>query len=194
MAYIPTIPDPSHIVASDVTPMQTNFAAIKTLIDVNHVTFDDPNQGKHLYLQLPEHAAPATAVNEAGLYANEGVTSGVTELWFRRENNSANPIAFTERSVADTPGWTRLPSGIEIFWGMVTTAGGGGQPLHVVFADGGFTNLCLSVTTTYKENGGTYSQRTTSIGNVVATGFDLWLLNIAGNRVAGDVFYLAIGY
>lgn len=70
---------------------------------------------------MPEHAAPATAVNEAGLYANVGSTSTVTELFFRRENNGAS-IAFTE-GVFATAGWTMLPSGMILQWGHETAAG-----------------------------------------------------------------------
>ena len=78
-------------------PILQNFTSINSAFNVNHGDFGAPDAGKHKFLQMPEQGmAPTTAVNEAALYAAVGVSSGVTELFFRRENNNANPIAFTE--------------------------------------------------------------------------------------------------
>jgi hypothetical protein len=89
MAFNPAIPAANDQLSQSQTDIQGNFAAINTLVGINHIDFGATGAGKHLYLQMPEHAAPATAIDEAGLYANVGVTSAVTELFFRRENNGA---------------------------------------------------------------------------------------------------------
>lgn len=124
MAYNSAKPAANDLLSQSQSDIQQNFLEIQTLIDINHITFGSANQGKHLYLQLPEHAAPATAVNEAGFYANVGATSTISELFFRRENNGAS-IPMTERvSASATNGWTYLPSGIILQWGTATMNGG----------------------------------------------------------------------
>jgi len=98
-----------------------NFTVIDAAFTINHIAYNLPDNGKHKFLQLPEQAAaPATAANEAGLYAKVGATSAVTELFFRRES-SGTEIAFTE-SLPALNGWTRLPSGLYMEWGNSVTA------------------------------------------------------------------------
>jgi hypothetical protein len=115
MAYNQAIPQAPDLLSQSQSEIQENFAQIQTLVGINHINFGATGAGKHLYLQIPEHAAPATAVNEAGFYANVGATSTVTELFFRRENNGAS-IPMTE-SLSAATGWTFLPSGIMLQWG-----------------------------------------------------------------------------
>lgn len=124
MAYNSLIPAANDLLSQSQSEIQENFAQIKTVIDINHITFADANQGKHLYLQLPEHAAPATAVNEAGLYANVGATSAVTELFFRRENNGSSIPMSEMVEISATNGWSYLPSGLIIQWGSASQSGG----------------------------------------------------------------------
>lgn len=116
MAYNNAIPGPNDLLSQSQSDIQQNFAAIQTLIGINHINFGAAGEGKHLYLQLPEHVAPVTAINEAGFFANVGTTSTVTELFFRRENNGES-IPMTERATGGAPGWTFLPSGIMLQFG-----------------------------------------------------------------------------
>ena len=116
MAYNPAIPAANDLLSQSQSDIQQNFAAIQTVLGINHINFGAVGEGKHLYLQLPEHAAPITAVNEGGFYANVGATSAITELFFRRENNGES-IPMTERQTGATPGWTFLPSGIMLQFG-----------------------------------------------------------------------------
>lgn len=125
MAYNSAIPQATDFISTSQQDILNNFSAINTFVNVNHVAFNGADQGKHLYLQMPEHAAPTTGGNEAGLYANVGATSGVTELYFRREGNGAS-IAFTEATAPNSnlsAGWTRLPSGVVIKWGSHAATG-----------------------------------------------------------------------
>ncbi len=118
MAYNNAIPGPNDLLSQSQSDIQQNFAEIQTLIGVNHLNFGVAGEGKHLYLQMPEHAAPATAIDEAGFYANVGATSTVTELFFRRENNGASiPMTETVETTV-TNGWSYLPSGLIIQWGQ----------------------------------------------------------------------------
>lgn len=122
MAAINDTPQATELVSATQAGIRANFASIDTAFNLNHGNFGTAEEGKHNFLQMPEQgAAPTTLANEAGLYAAAGTTSTVSELVFRRENNGPE-IAFTEGSLA-SPGWCRLPSGLILKWGVVTSSG-----------------------------------------------------------------------
>ena len=69
MAYNNAIPQANQPLNTSQADILANFAAIKTLVDINHVTFDIPDQGKHKHVSFPlQSAAPVFAANETGLY------------------------------------------------------------------------------------------------------------------------------
>lgn len=184
MAYNNAIPGANDLLSQSQSDIQTNFAEIQTLVGINHINFGAANQGKHLYLQLPEHAAPATAIDEAGLYANVGTTSTVTELFFRRENNGAT-IAFTEATLATT-GWTRLPSGLLMKWGQTNLATNTGATLN--FVGPVFGSVPYSVTVTGMRNANADPRG--SLKSFTTTQITVY------NSSAADaitVFYIALG-
>jgi len=47
ISYDPTKPAANDKPTNDQAPMQTNFASIQTLIDVDHVDFANGNYGMH---------------------------------------------------------------------------------------------------------------------------------------------------
>ena len=122
MAYTPTIPAQDNNPSADQPLMKDNFAAIATVVNLNHVNFNDPEEGKHKFLQMPEQSsAPTTALNEAGFYSRKSSLTSQTELVFRRESNGEE-IEFSGLLDAEE-GWTRLPSGILLKWGVFTITG-----------------------------------------------------------------------
>lgn len=126
MAYNQNIPQAADIPDSSQAQILANFTAIKTVVDINHVTFDDPSggQGKHKHISFPEQvASPATAVNEVALFSRQSPLTGVAALCLREKNNGA-VNEFTSALAADD-GWTRLPSGILLKWGHGLTGGVG---------------------------------------------------------------------
>lgn len=116
-AYVGGVPLPANPINFTQPILLSNFQAINELININHVTFNTPdNFGKHKFVSMPEQGAdPATTVNEAALYTKVGAVSAVTELFWRRENNGT-VINMTEASLAAPTGWTRLPSGLLMKW------------------------------------------------------------------------------
>ena len=78
MAYKNTIPTASDLLSQSQDDILNNFAGIKTLVDVNHVTFDAAGEGKHSFVQFPvQSPVPTTGVDEVGLYCQ---TSTLTEI------------------------------------------------------------------------------------------------------------------
>ena len=121
-----------------------NMQAIDTVNLVNHVDFNDADQGKHKFLQLPEQAVtPATAANEGALYCKVSPSSAVTALFFRDESSGDEVEITGAGKTAD--GWAYLPSGLFVFWGstlvnadtddtMTFAAGAGIPALTSVFS------------------------------------------------------------
>lgn len=139
-------PDATDQLSVSQADIKNNFIAANTIFGVNHSDFL-AGTGKHTFIQMPEHAAPTTAVNEAGFYANVGATSAVTELYFRRENNGAS-VPMTESSIAAN-GWSFLPSGLMIQWMLVTVVN---QSTAVTFPRA-FPNTCFNVQVTPQVSG-----------------------------------------
>jgi hypothetical protein len=145
MAYNQSIPQPSDKLRNSQSDLLANFAAIKTLVDINHVTFDVADQGKHKFITFPQQGStPSFLSGEMGLYnklfqptttpasANQAqiyshlqpASSGGSavrpvEIPFTASSNSTfAPNASTSPSnkVDGLPGWTMLPSGMMIQW------------------------------------------------------------------------------
>jgi hypothetical protein len=116
MAY-QLIPNASDRIDQSQAQLKENFTQIKTLIDVNHVTFGAAGQGKHALVTFPNLAAPAApAGNDINIY--NATVGGNPELNIYKTGGSAIP--FTQSGQAGTSGWTYLPSGMKIIWGRAT--------------------------------------------------------------------------
>jgi len=121
MAYSNTIPAAGDLLSQSQADILGNFAAIQTLIEVNHATFADADEGKHKHVSFPEQGADVTvAANEKAIYAKQSALSGVAELFIRNESDGT-VTEFTS-STQNANGWTRLPSGILIKWGTSSVA------------------------------------------------------------------------
>ena len=122
MAYQQNIPQASDRLKDSQADLLANFQSIKTLIDVNHVTFDATGEGKHKFVSLPEQgAAPTTLANELAVYSAQGAVNSVADLFFRRESDGSQ-INMTEGGLV-TNGWSRIASGIIIKWGANSVTG-----------------------------------------------------------------------
>src|SRR5450631_2187971 len=58
ITYDPTKPAANDRPTNDQLPMQTNFASIKTLIDVDHVDFSNAQYGQHKQITFATIAPP----------------------------------------------------------------------------------------------------------------------------------------
>lgn len=123
MAYDNSIPNASDKLKNSQPQIKDNFAALKTLIDVNHGTFGAADQGKHKFVTMPEQSsAPTTAADEMALYTK--AVSGVTQMFLRNEGNGTE-VDFTSAVKSNSNGSLTLPCGIILKWGRATTAASG---------------------------------------------------------------------
>jgi len=193
MAYVADIPQPTDLKSVSQNDILNNFQAIKAAFDINHVTFDLADQGKHNYISLPEQAAgPATAANELAVYSKESTLTSVAELFVRKES-SGDEIEFTSATSA-TPGWTRLPSGILLKWGASTKTGAQTVTLPVAATVPVFTTI-FSVQLTPVAAGGTDVDTFVRVVSFAAgTGFNVYASprSTTGTK-AVNFEYLVIG-
>lgn len=125
MAYNQNIPAANDLLSISQQDIQDNFAAIKTLVDVDHVDFDDPDEGKHKKVTFPEQAvAPVFAVGEIGLFnklpaAPFPITS-VNELFITNSSGTTVPMTASSKT---TQGWAYWPCGSLVKWGTSTSNG-----------------------------------------------------------------------
>jgi hypothetical protein len=128
MPYSSIIPGVNDRISISQDDILNNFQEIKNLIDVNHITFDDPSgdQGKHKFVSIPSRDdSPPTISKEVGIYSAPGAFSRQTELYVKKQSN-ATPYSITEQTkVPNEPefSWLRLPSGILLKWGFVVVFG-----------------------------------------------------------------------
>lgn len=116
MAYTNNVPQSNQRIKDTQSPIQQNFVEIQNLITVNHGDFGAADAGKHKFIQFPQQAsASSTAAQEMAMYAKNSTLTSQTELYIRRPSNGTE-IEFTG-ALANTNGWTRLPSGILLKWG-----------------------------------------------------------------------------
>lgn len=121
MAYTSNIPQAGDDPSDSQSEILANFQEIGTLVAVNHVAFNDGDQGKHKFMQMPEQgSAPSTAANEGALYTKE--ESGATQLFFRDES-SGSERQITGAFTAATNGQVTIPGGLILKWGQGNFSG-----------------------------------------------------------------------
>lgn len=189
MAYSNNIPQPTDRLKDSQPDILANFQAIGTFVAVNHIGFNTgANEGKHNYIQFPNVQAVdvPTGAGEVALYSKTGIT-GVPALFFRGESNSAvDTSGFTEALKAII-GWTRLPSGILLKWGLASTTLLGDNT--VTFPVGPnipvFSTIFVILATPSGLNsvGGTLFSRTNSTTNFI----------VSTSKTGMSTQYLAIG-
>lgn len=131
MVYNPNVPANANEDPSLTQPNLTaNFQALNTFLSVNHVSLNDPNQGFHSFLQMPEQGSPPiTGADIAALYMQEVPTLGKTGLYFRNESNGTSlqltNAYITDLSNGGTAGGTlyrmNIPLGFTIYAGITST-------------------------------------------------------------------------
>lgn len=134
MAYQNNIPQPTDLLSQSQADLLNNFAAIQTLIDINHVDFASGDQGKHKWITFPSQVATPPsgsgfASTELGQYNAVYSVSTKQELFINKTNQATVvqvPATASTLSVNSAPatysgGYTILPSGIVLKFGAIAT-------------------------------------------------------------------------
>ncbi len=118
MTYDPRPNASGDTLSSSRDPIRTNFIIIRDDFAIDHVEFDDANEGKHsqsTYIQLA--ASPAPGATESALYSL--AVSGNPRLFLRQGATAAIQMGGAVPTNA-TDGFTFLPGGLLIQWNTFT--------------------------------------------------------------------------
>ncbi len=121
MAYQANKPQATDALSQSQIDIQNNFGAIQTLIDVNHVDFASSDAGKHKFVTFPAQTLPLVppiVAGEIGLFNQSAAPTGINDLWMYRGTAAPFPITGANVSAISNSGWTYLPSGALIVWGI----------------------------------------------------------------------------
>lgn len=196
------IPNATDQISQSQLQIQTNFASIKALIDVNHVGFaDGVNFGKHDFIEFPvQSPVPTTVGAEVGLYSQQSTLTSQPELVFARQMGSTvpNPVLLTTEftSAAWTnPGWTKIPSGILVKWGSFTANGNTNTTINFPVAASVpvFTDV-LNIQLTVSNPASGSPNQVVMLTNNTTTTLTVFLRQLIGGATNAVVFYLAIGF
>lgn len=190
MAYNNAIPAANDLISQSQSDIQQNFAAIQTLIEVNHGTFGAATEGKHKFTSLVEQgAAPVTAANEIALYTKE--IGGISALFLRHE--SAGTEVDITTAVKASPGTCTLPCGIILKWGTGSVSSGQ-QTSGVVTFSTAFPTAALSVVITASNDPSGYSSDNI-INAITLTTASFYARRASDHKnTALTFYYIAIGY
>ena len=191
MAYQQNKPEANDLKSQSQADIQGNFAAIQTFLEVNHETFADANEGKHKHVTFPEQGAdPATAADEVAIYSKLSAVTADTGLFFRKE--SSGDVVECTAAVKAASGYTMLPSGLKIAWGIGTINTGSQTSANVTF-NSAFSVIPYSVQLT------PYNAQTGAARDYVMNVVSLTTAVFKATRNASYVgttayfYYLAIG-
>lgn len=174
MSFNPNVPTGLVNLDVDYANVQNNFSSSNTSFGVNHVPFSVAlNNGKHKFVEMPNGILPVgLAAGESTLYSKS--VSGASQLFFTRDNSGIEiQLTGPTTPVANTNGYTFLPGGILMQWGIVNSPTSTGT---VTFATANiaFPTSCFNVQCTLiAKSGGTSTSNTVApiTGTVTNTGF-----------------------
>lgn len=209
MPYQQNIPQPTDLLSKSQGDLLNNFQSINTLVNVNHVTFDTADQGKHKWVTFPVQGAipPAGAgflAGEIGLYNATNATTTVNELYINKTNTvptviqvpmTASILSTNAAPGNQTDGWSYLPSGLIIKWGSATNLGNTSFLFPVAATIPVFTR-CLTVQLTTQSGLAGDVNTFVRLQNMTAVGFTYYAgqRTVLGVPAVCSLQYLAIGY
>jgi len=113
--------------ANDQGPMQTNFASIQTLIDIDHVDFSDDLYGQHKWVQMPNPFSAGATVPVPRIFTNvvdglgHALPGSLPQFFMYNGGDAAH--SSLQNNVTATNGSVMLPMGIILKWGRDSFSG-----------------------------------------------------------------------
>jgi len=202
MPYNPNIPQANDQISVSQGQLLANFQSINTYLTVNHVPFPAADMGKHAFVEMPlQAAAPVSAANEQSFYnliPTANPLTAIPELFLNKQSNAgvmqipmASSILSTATPGNGAPGWTYLPSGIIIKWGIVAVIGNAGGGTAIYDATIPFTAFFAVTLGNGNSGGANYSSQISAVSTTQIT-----IINrgtVAGTYVGANVYYCIIG-
>jgi len=195
------VPLSSQTLAETQPTIRSNFATINTAFSVDHVPYVDGGQGKHKKVTFPDNTDVIPNVaGELTLFNKTTTLTGIPDVWMQRGSvalGTKNPIPITG-SLQATNGWSYLPSGLLIKWGIDTKARN--TLSTITFPTGAnipdFSSIFMvQVSQTFGAGPSTSDLNTAvSAGNITIANFQVFPRAIGlPNGSTVNIFYYAIG-
>lgn len=123
MPYYGNVPQANQRISATQAPILANFTEIGTAFNRNHQTLGTANSGNHTVVKYLQQGAEPAAFNatDAGLYNLNYL--GNPEIYVRK-GVAATGIPMTAGTLVNN-GFSYLPSGMLIRYGMLQTGAGG---------------------------------------------------------------------
>jgi hypothetical protein len=213
--FQPSIPIGTNLLSVDYKNIQQNFQQLDTSFGVNHVPFSvTPNNGLHTFVQMPVQSVPTILMGQGAVYTNTATAISPTnqsQLFYTADSASkayqltrcsdANYTLFSTLvnnynavGTAYSGGWTFLPGGILMQYGLYNAGGGGlGSSGTIKFPVAFTNNPYIVLPVLIAKTGGTGSVHTVSVisGTVNTTQFQ-WNLDSSTTAQTG-IYWTAIG-
>lgn len=148
MSYNSNIPQATDQLAVSQGDLLNNFGSVQSLVSVNHVNFNGPDQGKHAQVQFPIgplSGQPFTyATGEIGLQSLNQAPTNIPDIWMTRGTGTAFPITGSSNGTIGSNSavsWTYLPSGLLMISGTATTTSGTVTITYNATGSGGLTGF-----------------------------------------------------
>lgn len=172
-SYYPNVPNGPNDPADDQPLMQVNAQSINNLIAVDHVGFNTANGGIHKVIHFSNQVADPGASAFGQLYTK--TVNATNQLFYK---TPAGNVAQLTSDLTPSPGqngYTYLPGGIILQWGIRTMNLSGGSGTGVVnfsaFNNINFPNNIFNVSVTLlSDQSNTSSNNTLSVINYTGGG------------------------
>lgn len=153
ISYDPTKPAANDKPTNDQAPMQTNFASIKTLIDIDHVDFSSSTYGQHKQITFPSINVPTLPTSAPILFTNDhdGAANALPIAELFLYSGSATQSS-NQYNITGSNGSVLLMMGVILKWGNQSFVGS--QNPTVTFTHP-FPNNCFGVQLTLLNSNGT---------------------------------------
>ncbi len=137
--------------------MRTNTDLLRAAIAVNHVDLNLTDVGKHTFVEMPvQSVAPTTLSGEAATYSKN--ISGRSQVFFIRDAVAGSECALTAGDTSlptfststtytsnNTGGWTFLPGGLILQYGLRSSPGSSGAVVFPVAFTTGVYSISVSL-------------------------------------------------
>ena len=176
--YTIGVPNPPNNPSADVNNMQTNTTSISNLIEQDHIGFNLTNGGFHNVIHQSEFSTgpdPVPVLTFGELYVKKIAVNGNTDdvLFFQTGSGRVSqltglPTGPGLQGSVGTNGWTFLPNGLIMQWGVVFGTHGGDN--HFNSNDTGTVTFATANLAFPQNCFGVWTQPIYTNGNAPATG------------------------
>lgn len=204
--YQPNIPTGSVPFNQDYANVQGNFQVANTSFGTDHYAFSDAtvNNGYHKVIHMiatstvasnpPNNfpiVPPALVTLSGELFVTQSNVGLAQDeiLWWQSGGNKLAQMTVNINPVALTNGYTFIPGGLILQWGVIAAPVSGNNPVLFVTSNIDFPNACFNVQLSLQRAAANVDGVVIKTGTISQTGFTA----IAPTAGSANIYWMAIG-